>query len=86
MSTGTGKVDKNGIEMKVGDVVHFKANGISGKGFVYLANEPDGLPEKFRIKVQDRGRTFLGHIRIIQTQHTALITTQLSTRKRSKSF
>ena len=28
MSTGTGKVDKNGIEMKVGDVVHFKANGI----------------------------------------------------------
>ena len=46
MSTGTGKVDKNGIEMKVGDVVHFKANGISGKGFVYLANEPDGLQGK----------------------------------------
>ncbi|MBS1338545.1 MAG: hypothetical protein HP047_04665 [Lachnospira sp.] len=59
MSTGTGKVDKNGIEMKVGDVVHFKANGISGKGFVYLANEPDGLPEKFRIKDTRQGKNFL---------------------------
>lgn len=59
MSTGTGKVDKNGIEMKVGNVVHFKANGISGKGFVYLANEPDGLPEKFRIKDTRQGKNFL---------------------------
>lgn len=59
MNTGTGKVDKNGNEIKVGDVVHFKTNGISGKGFVYLTNEPDGLPGKFRIKDTRPGKNFL---------------------------
>lgn len=61
MNTGTGKRDKNGIEMIVGDVVHFKANNISGKGIVYLANEPDGLSEKdtFRIKDIRPGKNFL---------------------------
>lgn len=50
---GTGKFDKNGDEMLVGDVVHFKVNraAISGKGIVYLADGSDGLGEDlFRIR------------------------------------
>lgn len=46
----TGKYDKNGIEMKVGDVVHFRTNGLSGKGIVFMADKPDRLGEDlFRI-------------------------------------
>lgn len=52
-SYGTGKFDKNGTEMAVGDIVHFRANGYSfvGKGVVYLAEEADGLgDDPFRIR------------------------------------
>ena len=38
MSQGTGKFDKNGDEMLVGDIVHFRTSGLSGKGVVYLAD------------------------------------------------
>lgn len=47
----TGKYDKNGVEMKVGDVVHFRTNGLSGKGIVFMADKPDRLGEDlFRIR------------------------------------
>lgn len=60
MVTGTGKRDKNSIEMVEGDIVHFKADGISGRGIVYLAKEPDGLPtsDTFRIKDIREGKNF----------------------------
>ena len=48
----TGKFDKTGIEIKVGDIVHFRCKkcALSGKGIVYL-DLTDGLsPEPFRIK------------------------------------
>ncbi len=51
MSVGTGKFDKNGDEMLVGDIVHFRTSGLSGKGVVYLEEEPDRLGEDlFRIR------------------------------------
>lgn len=56
----TGKIDKNGIEMAVGDVVHFKAGNISGRGIVYQTKEPDGLSESdnFSIKDTREGKNF----------------------------
>lgn len=51
MSQGTGKFDKNGDEMLVGDIVHFRTSGLSGKGVVYLAEKPDWLGiDLFRIR------------------------------------
>ena len=51
MSQGTGKFDKNGDEMLVGDIVHFRTSGLSGKGVVYLAEKPDWLgSDLFRIR------------------------------------
>ena len=49
--TGTGKYDKNGDEMMVGDTVHFRTSGLCGRGIVFLAEEPDRLGEDlFRIR------------------------------------
>ena len=49
--TGTGKCDKNGREMMVGDVVHFRTSGLSGRGIVFLAEKPDCLgKDPFRIR------------------------------------
>lgn len=51
---GTGKFDKNGIEIQVGDIVHFrcKNHSLSGKGIVYEDNSnSDKLGnDPFRIK------------------------------------
>lgn len=48
---GTGKYDKNGREMMVGDTVHFRTSGLSGRGIVFLAEKPDCLGEDpFRIR------------------------------------
>ena len=48
---GTGKFDKNGYEMRVGDIVHFRCSGLCGRGIVFLANEPDSLSaDLFRIR------------------------------------
>ena len=50
----TGKYDKNGIEISVGDIVHFRCKhcSLSGEGIVYLAEDcADGLgKDRFRIK------------------------------------
>lgn len=49
----TGKFDKNGKEILVGDIVHFRVNGFSlaGKGVVYLTEEADSLgSDPFRIR------------------------------------
>lgn len=54
---GTGKFDKNGDEMMVGDIVHFRTNGLSGRGVVYLAEKPDRLSEDlFRIRDTTPGK------------------------------
>lgn len=56
---GTGKFDKDNREMQVGDIVHFRAGGISGKGIVYLADKPDFLAEDlFRIRDTREGKNF----------------------------
>lgn len=56
---GTGKFDKNGDEMLVGDIVHFRTNGLSGKGVVYLADKPDELGEDlFRIRDTREGKKY----------------------------
>lgn len=56
---GTGKFDKDNREMQVGDIVHFRASGISGKGIVYLADKPDFLAEDlFRIRDTREGKNF----------------------------
>ncbi len=48
---GTGKYDKNGVEMQIGDIVHFRTSGLSGRGVVFLAEKPDCLGEDpFRIR------------------------------------
>ena len=49
----TGKYTKDGREMQVGDVVHFrcKDHPLSGKGVVFMGKEVDGLGEDpFRIR------------------------------------
>lgn len=56
---GTGKFDKDNREMQVGDIVHFRVSGISGKGIVYLADKPDFLAEDlFRIRDTREGKSF----------------------------
>ena len=56
---GTGKYDKNGTEIKVGDIVHFRADGLSGRGVVYMADKPDVLgADLFRIRDTTPGRRF----------------------------
>lgn len=56
---GTGKYDKNGNEMMVGDTVHFKTDGLSGRGIVFLAEKPDRLGEDlFRIRDTRPGKQF----------------------------
>lgn len=51
MRQGTGKFDKKGDEMMVGDIVHFRTDGLSGRGIVFLAEKPDRLGEDpFRIR------------------------------------
>lgn len=70
----TGKIDKNGIEMAVGDVVHFKAGNISGRGIVYQIKEPADY-QKVTIsesKTSERVRILREHIRITRTQHIGL--------------
>ena len=53
--TGTGKFDKNGVEIQVGDIVHFRLNEahLSGKGRVYLTDDESDLKslgsDRFRI-------------------------------------
>lgn len=49
----TGKYDENGIEISVGDIVHFKCKNcsLSGEGIVYLSDGKDGLgTDTFRIR------------------------------------
>lgn len=49
----TGKFDKTGKEIKVGDIVHFRCKNcsLSGKGIVYLSDGKDSLgADTFRIK------------------------------------
>ena len=49
----TGKYAKDGREMQVGDVVHFRCKNhpLSGKGVVFMGKEVDGLGEDpFRIR------------------------------------
>lgn len=56
--TGTGKYDKNGDEMMVGDTVHFrcKQHPLSGRGTVFLRTG-DGLGEDpFRIRDTTPGK------------------------------
>ena len=56
---GTGKFDKDNREIQVGDIVHFRVSGISGKGIVYLADKPDFLAEDlFRIRDTREGKNF----------------------------
>lgn len=53
----TGKYDKNGNEMLVGDTVHFRTKGLSGRGIIFLAVGPDSLGEDlFRIKDTREGK------------------------------
>ena len=58
----TGKFDKNGTEMQVGDIVHFRLDEarLSGKGRVYLTDNEDDLTvlgsDNFRI-VDTREKT-----------------------------
>lgn len=48
---GTGKFDKFGDEMMEGDIVHFRTNGLSGKGIVFFQEESDCLgTDPFRIR------------------------------------
>lgn len=57
----TGKFARDGREMLVGDIVHFrcKDHAICGKGEVYLAEKPDWLGEDlFRIRDIRPGRNF----------------------------
>lgn len=61
----TRKFDKNGIEMLPGDIVHFRCRNaaLSGRGEVYLAENPDGLgDDDFRIRDtrpgKQNGRTY----------------------------
>jgi hypothetical protein len=59
MNVGTGKFDKNGKEMMVGDIVHFRCenNALCGKGVVYFAEKPDRLGEDlFRIRDTTPGK------------------------------
>lgn len=58
-ATGTGKFDKNGDEMLVGDTVHFRCKNfsLSGRGIVFLAEEPDTLgTDLFRIRDTREGK------------------------------
>lgn len=56
---GTGKFDKTGKEIMVGDIVHFRANGICGKGVVYFADKEDRLgADLFRIRDTREGKNF----------------------------
>lgn len=63
---GTGKFDKNGKEIQVGDTVHFrcKNHALSGKGRVYLDNSnSDSLgTDPFRIvdtrETRSKGRIY----------------------------
>lgn len=55
----TGKYAKDGREMQVGDVVHFRCKNhpLSGKGVVFMGKEVDGLGEDpFRIRDTRTGR------------------------------
>ena len=55
----TGKYTKDGREMQVGDVVHFRCKNhpLSGKGVVFMGKEVDGLGEDpFRIRDTRTGR------------------------------
>lgn len=55
----TGKYAKDGREMQVGDVVHFRCKNypLSGKGVVFMGKEVDGLGEDpFRIRDTRIGR------------------------------
>lgn len=57
MMKGTGKFDKTGTEISVGDIVHFRTKGLSGKGVVYLAEQTDRLgSDLFRIKDTTPGK------------------------------
>lgn len=54
-----GKYAKDGREMQVGDVVHFRCKNhpLSGKGVVFMGKEVDGLGEDlFRIRDTRIGR------------------------------
>lgn len=58
-TASTGKYSKSGLEIMVGDTVHFRADGICGRGIVYLAEKPDVLGEElFRIKDTREGKNF----------------------------
>lgn len=48
----TGKFDKTGKEIKVGDIVHFRCKNcsLSGKGIVYLDSTDDLSSDPFRIR------------------------------------
>lgn len=55
----TGKFDKSGQEICVGDTVHFRTDGLCGKGIVYLADDPDELGmDLFRIIDTREGKNF----------------------------
>ena len=57
----TGKYDKNGCEMMVGDIVHFrcKSFSLSGRGEVFLQDKHDGLgDDPFRIRDTRPGRNY----------------------------
>lgn len=56
----TGHYDKNGTEICVGDIVHFRCKNasLSGKGVVFLTDTPDGLSsDPFRIKDTREGKS-----------------------------
>lgn len=55
----TGKFARDGREMLVGDIVHFRCEGLCGRGEVYFAEKPDWLGEDlFRIRDTRPGKNF----------------------------
>lgn len=55
----TGKFDKFGVEMETDDIVHFRTDGLSGKGIVFMAEGPDFLgSDLFRIRDIREGKQY----------------------------
>lgn len=59
MNKGTGKCARDGQEMRIGDIVHFRTNGLCGRGEVFMAEKTDRLGEDlFRIRDTRAGKNF----------------------------
>ena len=80
----TGKYAKDGREMQVGDVVHFRCKNhpLSGKGVVFMGKEVDGLGSE----IQEPEEIMDGYTLITMMQYIELTEERVSSHGKADGF